>query len=361
MRIMTTRYLFGLVALVLAGCSQVYLTQNEDEAIVRIGPYSSKDHGTLPVADIAGYYIPYLLLSVRAYGGEQDPGDGWRKLYGMTDERGVPLKERIDSWMKSWRWVHKGFAEDYLPCSYERIDQGRCRSPVGGLGIHTFVRDDCSEVVVAFRGTNFDQVDDWFSNLRWFNRLLPLYDQYEQVQDFAPEIVEVMREECPKRKSLQLTAVGHSLGGGLAQQMAYASAEVTRVYGFDPSMVTGYYDVDSAARDKLTSLEIDRVYEHGEVLAYFRYFLRQFAPPAACNPQIRNIRFDVLKGNLINQHSSPALAAKMIAITGSQEQWQQRQKKYHLPTGSEVSPANCPATSANSGPRRATPPPLQRP
>ena len=48
----------------------------------------------------------------------------------------------------------------------------------------------------------------------------------------------------------QITAVGHSLGGGLAQLAAYSDPRIRRVYAFDPSMVTGYYSVDPLHRDQ---------------------------------------------------------------------------------------------------------------
>lgn len=346
------RWIAAGLGLALAACAQLHLTQEKDEAIVRIGSFDSKDFGAIPISDIAGYYVPYALLSVRAYGGDDaDKGKRWHDMLKEVDSNNVPLRGRIKSWMDSWKWVHKGFAEDVLPCSEKRIEEGRCHTPVGGIAVHTFVHKSCSEVVVAFRGTNFEEVNDWITNFRWFTRLLPIYDQYEQVQDFSAEIVEIMREQCPKQKSLRLTAVGHSLGGGLAQQMAYASAEVQRVFAYDPSFVTGYYDVDSKAREKLNHLEVDRVYEHGEFLAYFRYFMRQFAPPTVCNPQIRNIRFDLLQGNVIDQHSSGGFAARLVEAAGSQEQWNRRRQKYRLPTGAEVAPAICRGTGASVAPR----------
>jgi hypothetical protein len=51
-------------------------------------------------------------------------------------------------------------------------------------------------------------------------------------------------------------ATGHSLRGGLAQQLAYAQRSVkdlpriTMVYAFDPSPVTGFYSVDETLREK---------------------------------------------------------------------------------------------------------------
>ncbi|HRK24630.1 MAG TPA: lipase [Beijerinckiaceae bacterium] len=342
-----------LLPLVLvAGCVQLHPDQKGGEAIVRIGDFDSRDKGPIRVGDIAGYYVPYALLAVWAYGsGENDRGERWAKLMAMNDRQGQPLKPRINSWMQQWTWIHKGFAEDVLPCSNKRIEEGRCHTPLGGIGVHTFVRKDCGEVVVAFRGTDFTEVNDWITNFHWFTRLLPIYDQYEQVQDFAPEIVEIMRQQCPRQKSLRLTAVGHSLGGGLAQQMAYASAEIQRVYAYDPSMVTGYYDVDSAARQKLNHLEIDRAYEHGEVLAYFRYLMRQFYPPSACNPQIRNVRFDFLNGSIVDQHSIGDLAGHLVEAAGSKDQWERRRGKYRLPVGSDADPGMCRGTGAGAAPR----------
>jgi len=69
-------------------------------------------------------------------------------------------------------------------------------------------------------------------------------------------------------------------------------------------MVTGYYSVDPLHRDQnVKGLRMERVYEHGEILAYGRYIIRQFIPLSPCNPRVVSVRFNVIHGSPIGQHS----------------------------------------------------------
>ena len=122
----------------------------------------------------------------------------------------------------------------------------------GGLAFSTWVKtrpDQPPLVVIAFRGTEAKEVDDWMSNFRWVPDLLSQIDR----EVGGPT---------------ELVTTGHSLGGGLAQQAGYGSVRIARVYGFDPSPVTGYYDLPAEQRKQSSvGKRIYRIYEHGEVLA----------------------------------------------------------------------------------------------
>ena len=104
--------------------------------------------------------------------------------------------------------------------------------------------------VVAFRGTVGGNKGDWESNFHWILRAFPIYDQYDQVRDHVGDFIgHIESDPCYRRGPTQITAVGHSLGGGLAQLAAYSDPRIRRVYAFDPSMVTGYYSVDPSNRE----------------------------------------------------------------------------------------------------------------
>jgi len=158
-------------------------------------------------------------------------------------------------------------------------------------------------VVISFGGTVFNNRNDWLSNLRWF---LPAHtDEYSTVVD---DLAPAFRDEYRKRlasddpawqflRSARLYTTGHSLGGGLAQQFAYAwpvdaPHRVDKVFAYDPSPVTGFGRVQVELREKnRQGLEIDRVYERGEVLALLRSLTSVFLAPTAESARIEGIRY----------------------------------------------------------------------
>jgi hypothetical protein len=167
---------------------------------------------------------------------------------------------------------------------------------------------DTVEVAVVFRGTH--EWKDWWSNLRWVTRFIPIgWDQYNLTRS---EIVNVVARAQQRHPSVRIMTAGHSLGGGLAQQAAYARPEIKQVYAFDPSPVTGFRSVPEPARSaNRQGIVIDRVYERGEILSYLRTFLRRLIPLSLKDPAITEFRFNVTKGDPIKQHSMVKLARGM--------------------------------------------------
>jgi len=210
----------------------------------------------------------------------------------------------------------------------------RCRIKRAHLRVEVWKRQNPPAVAVAFGGTVFSNEKDWLSNMRWF---LPRHrDEYSMtVQVFAPAFV----MEFKKRKlssckewaflndpELKLYATRHSLGGGLAQQFAYAlplSEHVPRVSyvcAFDPSPVTGYFSVRADRRDhNKQKLCINRVYERGEILAMVRSFTNMIWWPSASSPAIRGARYALFyPANPIAGHSMTELACRMYGAAGLQ-------------------------------------------
>ena len=177
-------------------------------------------------------------------------------------------------------------------------------------------------VAIVFRGTVPNKWQTWQADFRW---LIPLHeDQYT----IAAEILAgAFAKEVGKRitngslsKEVQLVSVGHSLGGGLAQEMAYALPSlpgiprITKVYAFNPSPVTGFHSVPPAQRDINTkTLEIYRIFEHGEILAYIRLLTSYVIPPSVTDPAISEIRynFDSSFDGVVN-HSMAKLACGLL-------------------------------------------------
>jgi pimeloyl-ACP methyl ester carboxylesterase len=170
----------------------------------------------------------------------------------------------------------------------------------------------CREVAIAFRGTDRHDRGDWLSNFRWLHRLTPRFDQYDQVRTHIRRIVaRIKANGCGGRDVLFVT-VGHSLGGGLAQQAAYADGSIRYVYAFDSSPITGIFDVSALLRERNTQgLGVDRAYEAGEILVLPRILIENIVPPSPCNPRVRTVRFNLLMGSPIAQHSIAELTGKL--------------------------------------------------
>lgn len=210
-----------------------------------------------------------------------------------------------------WTWLE----------SPEPLPTPRWRYRFSGFGCQVWCKQPAGAAAVAlivFRGTDRKQLGDWFANFRWITRFIPLTeDQYEQTQRLVPEVVKRIRAKFGEETTI--VAAGHSLGGGLAQQAAYAADHIKLVYAFDPSTVTGYYDIPREARRlRCLNLRIYRVYEYGEILEYLRLLMKAVYPVRSKNPKIVEVRYNLLAGKPIGQHSMQDFADKLRDIAGKQ-------------------------------------------
>lgn len=314
--------LLAVLLLCLAGCADVALTQKPNEMLVRLGQREELS----PAAQHADLFLDYALLADQTYadglyrkdrGKPYDIGDGTYCLVavgaGAPCPDGRHLTEYARRRLDRWRRIEADDDFTRFPCPHERPI---CTQPLGGLGVQVWVRRGrvCSEAVVAFRGTEGGSADDWLSNLRWLLRLVPLYDQYAQVQDQAPGLIDLVKHDpCFRPGHTRIVAVGHSLGGGLAQQAAYRDGGIVHVYAFDPSFVTGYYDLPVAEREaNRGGLSMERVFERGEVLSYPRSLLGELYGVSDCDPRIRTIRLYTAAGSAVARHSLNRMATAFL-------------------------------------------------
>jgi hypothetical protein len=203
---------------------------------------------------------------------------------------------------------------------------------------------DRTTVVVAFKGTNPESLEDWNANLRWVTRFFPgNYDQYDEVMDdFGPAFAKAYKAHVPGARDDGrdvIYAAGHSLGGGLAQEFAYALPpsdsynprgeyvpRISKVYAFDPSPVTGYYSVPADIRtvnergtpNEKMGMEIGRILEKGEILSYLRYVVALVYFPSAEDPSIEGVRFNLFPSlSPITSHSIDELSCKLFEAATS--------------------------------------------
>lgn len=196
------------------------------------------------------------------------------------------------------------------------------------LRVEVWSNSSSKKVAVVFGGTVARNIEDWESDLRWFIHYKT--DEYTVIVTiFGQAFVEeyLRREQDPEwafLKSATLFSTGHSLGGGLAHEFAYSLPRadiprVNKVFAFDPSPVTGYYSVEKDLRTENSEhLFIDRIYERGEILAYFRSMTNFVHPPSAKQPEIRQVRYNLFyTHNPFAGHSMAEFAMKLYGITKS--------------------------------------------
>jgi pimeloyl-ACP methyl ester carboxylesterase len=321
----TVKAIAAAIALpLLSGCAGLHLDQGPDQVIQRTEGEDNYNQRQ-KAGPVAARVLPYALLAEQSY----DPqvyvtrrtapratacaADNPKDCAARADD------QRAARWLDEWRYVWSCNGPD--ECGVRTTGQS---DRVGdGLGVQIWARkgDRCPEAVIAFRGTVGGNKGDWESNFHWILRAFPIYDQYEQVRDHVSDFIgHIERDKCYRNGQTEIIAVGHSLGGGLAQLAAYSDARIRRVYAFDPSMVTGFYSVDPPNRDRnVQGLGIERVYEFGEVLAYPRLIMLHTIPLSPCNPRVVSVRFRVFQGAPIALHSLTDLDNGLLRVARSAE------------------------------------------
>lgn len=236
--------------------------------------------------EIANIYIPYAVAALNAY--------AYKAPDGSTYESDGELSRfTLSAYSASWS------------------RQPRIVKP-SGLTLDYYFNDDDPEVLkilIAFRGTESSSAGDWFSNLSWITQLIPIKNQY----DYAREAVSEVRARArvlAKGKKLTMLTTGHSLGGGLAEHVAYAFPCVSAVV-FNSSFVVNRFRLAEPFDDA----QVVHIFDKNDELTFLRrLFLSDSESPTykryGINP--------VARGGL--QHKSEPLAvgmARMVAMCQS--------------------------------------------
>ena len=216
-------------------------------------------------ADIAHAVLPYARLSTEVY------------CYLRSDDTRVVQQRREEACPDDAPHARHGWHRLAVYPTGTLPPKGMSDR---GLRLAVYMQDDGPHkpvrLAIAFRGTEFTSWLDWHSNLHWF---LPGRDQYQVLRDIAQQVIDQAKERAQTRlqrpvTQWQIVTTGHSLGGGLAQLMAYKIPDVAAAVTFDPSPVTGFY---TCVEDHEVNCNVPvwRLYARGEVLAYVRALMRK--------------------------------------------------------------------------------------
>ena len=149
-----------------------------------------------------------------------------------------------------------------------------CRNDKNGLYYETYVYRDSNniiqEAVIAFRGTENRKgqaASDWGTNLSAAFGIEPA--QYRTARIHLPDLIARLTDEGGPQ--IKIYTVGHSLGGGLAQQAGYLSSKIKEAFTFNTTPVTNWTHLRHKGLVEQGYPIIHRIYHGGEGLEVPRF------------------------------------------------------------------------------------------
>jgi hypothetical protein len=279
-RLLTGAVLILVVLGLLAGCGTIktwhagWSMYDKNNAPESPAPELHKDPYLLEVAQKFGLYALFAGVVYRNDYADYDERDkngcdylGPGKQVEKHLRYGMPGRVDGERWIGWERW--KPEAEDGpVKACFDRE----------GLYYETYVlRNAAGEMeaaVIAYRGTeNYGRqfILDWKSNASALFGFEPT--QYALAKYQLKPLVEALEQKLKKSSSgkVDLVAVGHSLGGGLAQQAGYLAPQIDKVVTFNPSPVTNWSSLRYKGQVNVAYPAIYRIYHTGEVLDKVRF------------------------------------------------------------------------------------------
>jgi hypothetical protein len=205
-----------------------------------------------------------------------------------------------------------------------------CRADVG-LEYETYIRlgpdSKPLEAVISFRGTENKKhqwLSDWAANFSNVDFGVFGNSQFTEAREEGTRLIKALARVLPKTQSSSvckaksehaegeqapIDLVGHSLGGGLAQHVAYANTacNVRSTVAFDPSPATGWFYLHWRHMVENKDPIIYRVYLDGEALSYVRYISTKFNFPRDNRKDIRMVFSNVAEG-AVGRHAMRLLS-----------------------------------------------------
>jgi len=179
---------------------------------------------------------------------------------------------------------------------WERISRYQTEYGFSADVYENITDDKVTEVVVAFRGT-----DDFFYDTFYANGLIANGGQYASALKLVKDI------KLNKRySSSKITAVGHSLGGGLALHVS-SRVEGVNAYVFDSSP-----RVFAPEKNKVKNNFRVSIRERGEALSYISWFWRFGIDKVV--PTNQEYLIDFFENGYVGDHASYGLARGMLLM-----------------------------------------------
>jgi hypothetical protein len=176
--------------------------------------------------------------------------------------------------------------------------------------VHERVGGSIDEAVIAIRGTETGTLAEAIADFEAsfsgvFSGMEGEYVLAEQA--ILPVIVSLKKVYG---KDVKIYLVGHSLGGGIAQQIAYMTNEVVATFAFNTSPVTNWTRLVRERKVVNHDPVIHRITQHHEILAYLRKVTTPFNQPRMGRD---DYEFDFVQQGTVGSHSMSHITCQLAA------------------------------------------------
>ncbi|RSZ61038.1 hypothetical protein HF313_16815 [Massilia atriviolacea] len=329
------------MTLLSAGCATVGETSPTifESARTGDGKYE-RALSSLEVLDLTRDWVPYAEMADTVYRREFYR-DAKRRIAEGCDYVSAPTGSVLSLGLpRDWVRLDRAMIDKF---GLERGEPAGsplrpCRSGKG-LNYETYVLLDAAgrpaQAAIAFRGTEntrYQWTSDWVANFSNVDFGVGGNRQFTEAKEEGARLINALARVLPKVASSSVCAqasgkldgvqapidlVGHSLGGGLAQHLAYASlaCDVRKTIAFDSSPATGWFYLHHRELVRTADPDISRVYIDGEALSFVRKVSTTFNSPRESRRDYRVI-FPGVTGHAFALHSM-ALLSTHIKLAAS--------------------------------------------